>query len=319
MVDLPQLKFDTRRTRVKFCPCGKSNKDGKFAPYQGYEDKGFCHSCGETFLPKTGNGIDTRASFGSNYSKETKIKEIDFLPAGINQKSLLCWEKNNFSQWLISLFGILESKRICNLFHVGSSRHWKNATIFWQADINENLRQATIILYNAGNGKRVKAGSIVQKWNAFKNWFEEETRTSDCVKVYGKYLSKETKELNLFQCFFGEHQLKKFPLKKIGIVESQKTAILLSFFYPEFIWIATGGKNGCKWTDYEVCKVLKNREVVLFPDKGIDCFNLWQKKAAEIKAKINCLIRVSDIMETSEISDKLSEGEDLADYFLTQL
>lgn len=48
---LPDLKFDKKRRRVKQCPCGKSNKDGKFIAYIGYDDKGFCHACGETFLP----------------------------------------------------------------------------------------------------------------------------------------------------------------------------------------------------------------------------------------------------------------------------
>jgi hypothetical protein len=45
------LQLDKKRYRVKFCPCGKRNKDGKFVPFKGYEDKGYCHSCGETFTP----------------------------------------------------------------------------------------------------------------------------------------------------------------------------------------------------------------------------------------------------------------------------
>ena len=44
--------LDKKRFRVKHCPCGKDNKDGKFVPYVGYENKGYCHSCGEIFLPK---------------------------------------------------------------------------------------------------------------------------------------------------------------------------------------------------------------------------------------------------------------------------
>lgn len=91
-----------------------------------------------------------------------------------------------------------------------------------------------------------------------------------------------------------------------------------NFFYPEYIWLATGGKNGCKWTDSQVCKVLKNREVVLFPDKGIDCFNLWNDKKDEIKTKVNCRIIVSDILENSEIANEIETGEDLADYKLRE-
>jgi len=29
---LPELKFDKKRSRVKYCPGGKDNKDGKFVP-----------------------------------------------------------------------------------------------------------------------------------------------------------------------------------------------------------------------------------------------------------------------------------------------
>lgn len=319
MSDLPQLKFDSKRTRVKLCPCGKRNNDSKFAPYVGFEDKGYCHSCGQTFLPEINNGLYTKKDFPSSYSKQTKKEKIDFLPKEISAKSLQFWNKNNFTEWLISLFGFEETEKICKLFHVGSSRHWKHSTMFWQVDINGNLRQATIILYNSENGKRVKKGSSVEKWNYKLNGFESEITNTDCVKVYGRFLSKETQKLNLLKCFFGEHQINKFPGKKIGIAESQKTAVLLSFFYPEYIWLATGGKNGCNWTDSQVCKVLENREVVLFPDKGIDCFNLWNEKADEIKSKVKCKIIVSDILENSKIANEIEPGEDLADYFLKQI
>ena len=46
------LKFDKKRHRVKHCPCGKSNRDGKFVPYVGYDTKDYCHSCGQVYLPE---------------------------------------------------------------------------------------------------------------------------------------------------------------------------------------------------------------------------------------------------------------------------
>ena len=59
------LDFDSKkRFRVKICPCGKSNKDGKFVPYVGYENKGFCHSCGKTFIPINEEDVkDSQKSF----------------------------------------------------------------------------------------------------------------------------------------------------------------------------------------------------------------------------------------------------------------
>ncbi len=46
------MEFEKNRFRVaKTCPCGKSNRDGKFSPLKGYTDKGKCHSCGQFFPP----------------------------------------------------------------------------------------------------------------------------------------------------------------------------------------------------------------------------------------------------------------------------
>ena len=317
MNELPPLKFDTRRCRVKFCPCGKSNNDLKFVPYVGYDNKGYCHSCGETFLPEISKGLDcNQSSFPITTDfinrKIGKIP-VDFLPFEIMDKSLDHWAGNDFTKWLISLFGFETTKNICKVFHVGSSRHWQHSTMFWQVDIKGNLRNCKIMLYSPINGKRIKSGSSVFKWNYYNANFIEENTKIDCVKVYGKWLNYETQKLkNLYQCFFGEHQMNEFSEKKIGIVESEKTAIISTLIFPEFIWLATGGKNGCKWTEYDVCKVLENRQIVLFPDKGKDCFDLWQRKAIEIKSKVKCEIYVSNFLENIE---GLKDGSDLVDYF----
>ncbi len=317
---LPQLQFDKCRSRIKLCPCGKNNTDLKFVPFVGYDGKGYCHSCGKTFLP----GINPQEHL---FAKQTNYKRInglasqrmDFLPIETKNKSLEYWAKNNFAQWLISLFGIKKTEEMCKAFYIGSSNHWKKSTMFWQVDLKGNLRQATIILFTIEDGRRVKKGAFVEKYNHYKKGFEKMIAKYDCVKVYGKFLSNQTQKLNLSQCFFGENQLYQYPLKMVGIVEGQKTAIILSFFYPDYIWLATGGKNGCKWTDLKVCSVLKNRKVVLFPDKGSDCYQAWQSKAAEIKSKVNCSIVVSNILEETELGNKLNNGEDLADYILQHL
>ena len=49
--NLDKLKLDTNRKRVKFCPCGEANRT-HFAPYVGFDDKGYCHKCEKTFLPE---------------------------------------------------------------------------------------------------------------------------------------------------------------------------------------------------------------------------------------------------------------------------
>ena len=50
------------------------------------------------------------------------------------------------------------------------------------------------------------------------------------------------------------------------LVESEKTAVVMSHFIPGYIWLATGGKNGC--FNSEAMQVLKGKEVTLIPDLG---------------------------------------------------
>ena len=77
-------------------------------------------------------------------------------------------------------------------------------------------------------------------------------------------LQKSTILTSLSQCFFGEHLLQEDKTKHIALVESEKIALIASNYLPQFLWIATGGKNGC--FNNKALSVLRNRDVVLFPD-----------------------------------------------------
>ena len=136
---------------------------------------------------------------------------------------------------------------------------------------------------------------------------------SDKIFKAGKKILNN-QEANLLDCFFGEHLLKLYSEKQVAIVESEKTAIICSVYYPKYVWIATGGTNGCKWTERDVCKVLEGRDVVLFPD--LNCFEKWSEKAKEIQSIVSCKILVSQILEKNATEVQRSKGYELADFVL---
>ena len=74
------------------------------------------------------------------------------------------------------------------------------------------------------------------------------------------YLSSKSNDEKYSTCLFGEHLLTD---KHICLVESEKTAFIASFHYPNFDWLATGSRNGL--TD-EKTKVLENKKVFYLPD-----------------------------------------------------
>ena len=85
-------------------------------------------------------------------------------------------------------------------------------------------------------------------------------------------------------------------------------------YFPDFVWIATGGKNGAKWTERNVCKVLAGRQVILYPD--LNCFNLWKEKGQSIATIAGCRVAVSDLLEKNATNEDKEKGLDIVDYLL---
>lgn len=76
---------------------------------------------------------------------------------------------------------------------------------------------------------------------------------------------------------FGEHLLKKRPTARVAVVESEKSALIASIAYPQFIWVAVGSLNNL---NKDRLKALKNREIYLFPDA--DGVGIWEEKKIEL-------------------------------------
>jgi hypothetical protein len=158
-------------------------------------------------------------------------------------------------------------------YHIGNSTYWKGATVFWQVDILGRVRAGKIMLYDPDTGKRVKSP------------FEH-------INWAHKIFNLEGFELK--QCFFGEHLLRDCE-KPVAVVESEKTAIIASTYFPDFTWIASGSLNNL---NAEICSVLKGRRVTLFPD--LNCFEKWSKKALALRHIAS--FSVSDILESKPVS-----------------
>ena len=138
-------------------------------------------------------------------------------------------------------------------------------------------------------------------------------------------------------CFFGLHLLTmgtgtNVPLQlhrgacpqcvqrsQVCIVEAEKSAVILSERYPQYIWLAAGGLG-----EVQVSKFLPLRhyKVVLFPDTDPDCiaYTRWYNAAQQVMHSFfwpkNNPIRVSDYLELHASPSQKSRKIDLVDYIL---
>ncbi len=141
------------------------------------------------------------------WRKEPVDQVIDFMPLEFVEKSMNGFDKTNFAEYLISLFGIKVATKALLKYLVGRSKKDNlKACIFWRIDNEQKVRTGKIMCYSPETGKRNK--EINPTWvHTVMNDFKYQL------------------------CFFGEHLLSEYPESTIGIVESEKTAVIASIFY----------------------------------------------------------------------------------------
>ncbi len=240
--------------------------------------------------------------------------EIDFLDVQMMKESVRYWRSNNFAEYLSTLVGWQVVKKLFDMYYIGTSKHWQGATVFWQVDAQGRPRQAKVMHYNPESGRRTRSLEEALKYDYVNGCYYRDFGEADKVYFAGKWILGKDNP-NLKQCFFGEHLLYLHPNKVVCIVESEKTALIASLYMPHFVWLSTGGKNGCKWSSYEVSKVLEGRKIKLWPDLG--CYEDWSLRMKVIqKNAFSCDISISSLLEESSSREEKQHGYDLADFLL---
>lgn len=129
--------------------------------------------------------------------------------------------------------------------------------VWWQIAADGEVRTGKVMKYGE-NGHRVKYADYAVGW-AHKN-----------PQFRDLFVGEE-----LRQCLFGEHLLTARPDDLVAVVESEKTAVFMSRYIPDIVWVATGGAQGIK--NAERLQVLQGRRVILIPDEGQ--YYAWLKVA----------------------------------------
>jgi len=210
-------------------------------------------SCGYHYSPKgyfEDTGFSQKKYLRSLKAPGPNIRTLPIKKSYIENKLLLKslqhYQQNNLIIYLKIIFSKEVINQVSEQYKIGTSKKWNGSTIFWQQDNKDKVRSGKVILYNKNTGKRSKKITWVHSILKIPNY-------------------------NLKQCLFGLHNANKFPNSVIGIVESEKTAIILTALslthniLTEYLWMATGSLHLLK---EELLIPIKNRKIVLYPDLG---------------------------------------------------
>jgi len=247
--------------------------------------------------PKDWND-DTPIIYNNKVEKPTadqeKAKPVppSFIPPETMAKSLAKYDKNPLYVYLCGVIGVEETQRIFQLYRIGTANKWNGSTVFWQIDINGQVRAGKLMGYDSKTGHRIKEPVRQVTW---------------------AHSELGLKDFHLTQCLFGEYLLPLKPTSTIALVESEKTALIITHYMPDLLWLSTGGKDGC--FNKSAVQVLRGRTVILFPDLG--GWEKWQTKSQLLKPICKRVI-MSDVIEKIATDEQREAGLDIADFFLME-
>ena len=193
---------------------------------------------------------------------------------------------------LLHIFPREQVIRAINDYHVGflsfAGEKRDRSILYWQVDERGIIHNAKCIYYKAGGHRDKKIPPHL-------------------------YWSRKP------QCLFGLHLYNgENRRKRIAIVESEKSAIVMSIVKPQYLWMATGSLNN--FNEYFL-QPLKGATITAFPDvdylrdeysgKSVS-FTLWKRTAQELN-KMGWNIKVSTALEEKATTSQRLDKIDIAD------
>lgn len=173
-------------------------------------------------------------------------------------------KENTLYRWIRSLpwcgAGAARIDGVFDIYRVGHSKY--GHTIFWQIDDEYRVRTGKMMMYKM-DGHRDKETPHNYDW---------------IHSSLGRAGLVDLNQYEMRTCFFGQHLLNVFPNANINIVESEKTALIMSIAYGDpksQIWLASGGKSMLTREKMEPL-IKTGRYITLFPDR--DAIEEWREQ-----------------------------------------
>ena len=99
------------------------------------------------------------------------------------------------------------------------------------------------------------------------------------------------------------------PAPSLALVESEKTALIMSLVCPDKVWLATGGKANFK---EQMLWPLLGHEVAVYPDA--DALHDWAVRIAQLNRELGHRLYIpTGYYNLMDHDEAIAQGLDLAD------
>ncbi|HLO60938.1 MAG TPA: DUF6371 domain-containing protein [Bacteroidales bacterium] len=282
-------KYTLTNARRTDCPhCGKRGK------YSAYMDTmtnmlaplqyGMCSSCGVYVIPPDNCMLEDEATvpgrFDGLYCDADTIDWNEYRHFH-NSKGV----ENSFLLGLVQRFGVDRVKHVYDLYKLG--RFDDDGIMFPYLYTDDHICSVKIMWYD-GDLHRVKEGRKQHPhWLHNLVYKNDKGYVTDYRNLEADDDGNEFVSYKLKLCLFGHNQIVNEQEKTICLVESEKTAIIMSMVFPDFIWLASGGKTLIQ--DYKFT-FFTGRRCLVFPDLSEDnnVWNYWVKKMTYYSMSLEC-------------------------------
>lgn len=267
-----------------------------------------------------GNKTDWKPQQPKRIKKPVNKPQRAFIPVEVLSRTRAGYEQNIFIQNLLSRvafpFEVQDIEKVISLYHLGTVFK-TGAVCFPFIDIKNNVNAVQEKIFNHLNHtdktKKYHTGWLHSRltYSEYKN------------KPLPEWLEAYNKNEIKVSCLFGEHNLNKYPKANVFLFEAPKTAIYgtLYFGFPEQSNILCLAVYNLSSLNLDKCKVLKGRNVYLFPDLSKDgkAYDKWKADSEQIQKRLQgTYFHVSDLLEQLAPQQDKEQGKDIADYLIKQ-
>ena len=321
----PSLHFSTKRGCFKCFVCGAKGDAIKLV--QDQENLSFTEAC--EWIINECNIIVTDDKPISALSALSAGPKTTLVPLDVSlvQKSFSL--NSVFCQSAVSAGYLSESqlRHAASRYRLGATKD--GGVIFWEIDDQQRVHTGKIMYYQP-DCHRDKSHTPTWVHSLMKDKLPANYELQHCL--FGLHLLGHTeitestessspvkKNISAIS-FISAGQNQSAGPKKIAIVESEKTAVILSELFPDFLWLSCGGLQMFK---PELLAPLVHHKVIIFPDTDEtgEAYKAWLTVLLQAQRQypFKYPLRISNLLELHATPDQKQRKIDLADYLFESL